>query len=83
MEPMHAKLFQLSPTLCNPMDCSPPGSLVHGILQARLVKWVDLPRCCQQFKRNWYLTKEFLTFRCENGKDLARALVMYGEWSHF
>ena len=28
------------PTLCNPMDCSPPGSSVHGILQARILEWV-------------------------------------------
>ena len=27
------------PTLCNPMDCSPPGSSVHGILQARILEW--------------------------------------------
>ena len=27
------------PTLCNPMDCSPPGSSVHGILQARTLEW--------------------------------------------
>ena len=27
-------------TLCDPMDCSPPGSSVHGILQARLLEWV-------------------------------------------
>ena len=27
-------------TLCNPMDCSPPGSSVHGILQARILVWV-------------------------------------------
>ena len=26
-------------TICNPMDCSPPGSFVHGILQARIVEW--------------------------------------------
>ena len=30
-------------TLCNPMDCSPPGSPVHGILQARLLEWVAIP----------------------------------------
>jgi len=29
--------------LCNPMDCSPPGSSVHGILQARILKWVAIP----------------------------------------
>ena len=35
-----AKLLQLCPTLCSPMDCSPPGSSVHGILQARTLEWV-------------------------------------------
>ena len=29
-------------TLCNPMDCSPPGSSVHGILQARILEWVAI-----------------------------------------
>ena len=29
--------------LCDPMDCSPPGSSVHGILQARILEWVVLP----------------------------------------
>ena len=28
--------------LCNPMDCSPPGSSVHGILQARVLEWVAI-----------------------------------------
>ena len=35
-----AKLLQLCLTLCNSMDCSPPGSSVHGILQARILEWV-------------------------------------------
>ena len=30
----------LCPTLCDPMDCSPPGSSVHGILQAKILEWV-------------------------------------------
>ena len=30
-------------TLCNPMDCSPPGSSVHGILQARILERVAMP----------------------------------------
>ena len=30
-------------TLCNPMDCSPPSSSVHGIFQARILKWVAIP----------------------------------------
>ena len=37
-----AKSLQLCPTLCDPMDCSPPGSSVHGILQARTLEWVAL-----------------------------------------
>ena len=35
-----AKLFQSCPTLCDPIDCSPPGSPVPGILQARTLEWV-------------------------------------------
>jgi len=37
-----AKSLQLCPTLCDPMDCSPPGSSVHGILQARTLEWVAI-----------------------------------------
>jgi len=33
---------QSCPTLCDPMDCSPPGSSVHGILQARTLEWVAI-----------------------------------------
>ena len=35
-----AKLLQLCPTLSDPMDCSLPGSSVHGIFQARVLEWV-------------------------------------------
>ena len=37
-----AKSLQLCPTLCNPMDCSPPGSSVQGVLQARILEWVAM-----------------------------------------
>ena len=33
---------QSCPTLCDSMDCSPPGSSVHGILQARILEWVAI-----------------------------------------
>ena len=33
---------QSCPTLGNPVDCSPPGSSVHGILQARILEWVAI-----------------------------------------
>ena len=30
-------------TLCDPTDCSPPGFSVHGILQAQILEWIDIP----------------------------------------
>ena len=35
-----SKVAQLCPTLCDPMDCSLPGSSIHGIFQARVLEWV-------------------------------------------
>ena len=40
---MQAKSLQSWPTLCDPTDCSLPGSSVHGILQARILEWVARP----------------------------------------
>ena len=37
------KSLQSCLTHCNSMDCSPPGSSVHGILQARILEWVAMP----------------------------------------
>ena len=34
---------QSCPSLCKPMDCSPPGSSVHGIFQARILEWLPFP----------------------------------------
>ena len=39
---MCAKSLQSCLTLCNPMDCSPPGPSVHGIIQARILEWVAI-----------------------------------------
>ena len=33
---------QSCPTLCDPLDCSPPGSSIHGILQARILEWIAI-----------------------------------------
>ena len=38
----HTEVVQSCPTLCNPMDCSPPGSVVHGIFQAWILEWVAI-----------------------------------------
>ena len=37
-----ARLLQLCPTLCDPIDCSLPGSSVHGVFQARVLEWVAI-----------------------------------------
>ena len=37
-----AKSLQLCPTLCDPIDGSPPGSAIPGILQARTLEWVAI-----------------------------------------
>ena len=45
-----SEVAQLCPTVCDPVDCSPPGSSVHGILQARILEWVAIsfPRVSSQ-----------------------------------
>ena len=42
-EGMHAKSLKLCPSLCDPMECGPPGSSVHEILQAKILEWVAMP----------------------------------------
>ena len=43
---IRAQLLQVCLTVCDPMDSySPPGSSVHGILQARILEWVAMPFC--------------------------------------
>ena len=37
-----SEVAQSCPTLCNPVDCSPPGSSIHRILQARILEWVTI-----------------------------------------
>ena len=68
---VHAKSLQSCPTLCHPMDCNPPGSSVHGILQARILEWVAIffsrgfsqPRVFEPWVRTWvsYIAGRFFT----------------------
>ena len=37
-----SEVTQPCPTLCDPMDCSPAGSSIHGIFQARVLEWVAI-----------------------------------------
>ena len=45
---------QLCPNLCDPVDCSPPGSSVHGVSQAKILEWVVIPFSRgSSWPRNW------------------------------
>ena len=57
---VHAKSLQSCLIPCNPMDCSLPGSSVHGILQARILEWVAM-------KQNEGITEEGL--KLDGGKN--------------
>ena len=48
--------------LCNPTDCSPPGSSVHGILQARTLEWAAVPSPLCSLARLTTLVGHFLPF---------------------
>ena len=50
---------QSRPTLCDPMDCSPPGSSVHGILQTRILGWV-----ASSFSRGSFRPRDQNFFSC-------------------
>ena len=56
---VHAKSLQSCLTLCDPMDCSPPGSSVRGILQARILEWVAIP-----FSRGSYPPRDWTCISC-------------------
>ena len=53
------------PALCNPMDCSPPGSSVHGMLQARILEWVAI-----SYSRGSYQPRDWAWFSCMQADSL-------------
>ena len=58
-----AKSLQSCPTLCNPIDGSPPGSPISGILQARALEWVAISFSKRECKK-----KKYLLFFCTKGQ---------------
>ena len=61
---MGAKLLQSCLTLCDPMGCSPPGSFVHGILQARILEWVAIP---SSRGSSWARDRTYISYRSSLG----------------
>ena len=64
-------LARLCPDLCDPMDCSPPGSSVHGILQATILEWVVISSF-KGFSQPRDQTSRFCLFVCLPPSHLAR-----------
>ena len=64
-------IVQSCPTLCDPMDCSPPGSSIHGIFQARILEWVAI-----SFSRASLSMSRFASVQVSGGstQDNARTL---------
>ena len=60
------------PTLCGPMDCSPGGSSVHGILQAKILEWVASP-----FSRGSFQPRVW-TWVCHIGSQILYCLSRRG-----
>ena len=58
-----AKSLQLCPALSDPMDCSPPGSSVHGIFQARVLEWIAIA-----FSKRKLSTEELMLLNCGAGE---------------
>ena len=66
---------QSCPTLCNPMDCSPPGSSRHGILQARILEWVAIP-----FSRGSSSPRDWIQVSCIAGRFFTIYTVVHILW---
>jgi len=63
-----SEVAQSCPTLSDPMDCSPPGSSVHGILQARVLEWgaiafSNLNLFSGIYMMDWVRSKSYLLFK--------------------
>ena len=60
-----AKSLQSCPTLCDPIDGSPPGSPVPGILQARPLEWVAIAFSGQSLDQVNFETEKVFVYSCE------------------
>ena len=54
---------QSCPPLCDPMDCSLPGSSVHGLFQARVLEWVAISSPVLMLKEAYYYKRRFHFYR--------------------
>ena len=83
---VYAKSLQSCLTLCNPMNCSLQGSSVHGIFQARTLKWVAISFSKRSFQhRDWTLvaclTGRFFTTEPSGKPHFSRWYILKGKGS--
>ena len=79
-----AKLFQSCPTLCDPMDCSPPGSTIHAILQARILEWVAMPSSRgSSWPREQSCVASLLYYLCYYQGSPNQSVVLFKTWENF
>ena len=80
--PLHACMLSHSSSvqLCDSMDCSPPGSSVHGILQARILEWVAISSSRgSSLPRDWTCMKADSFLLEPPGKPLVLGVLWLGE----
>ena len=77
-----SEVAQLCLTLCNPVDCSPPGSSVHGILQERILEWVAISfsRGSSQPRDQTQVSR--IAGRCFNLWPTSSNSCPLGRWCH-
>ena len=79
---------QSSPILCYPMDCTPPGSSVHGILQARILEWVAISFSTRSSQtRDWTsvfcIGWQILYHLSHQGSPRETFVMLWAEQEHF
>ena len=75
---------QSCPTLCNPMDCSPPGSSVREIFQAKILEWVAIYMLIIAHKNKLYLQESKSVEFSSQGKIFVFCLfIIYMKWVMF
>ena len=80
--PRQRSVTQLCPTLCDPMDHSPPSSSTHGIFQVRILEWVaissSLPRQTTSLLHVWVIRQVNHSSTQDNSKGPCQLLTPFG-----
>ena len=74
---MHAKSLQSGPTLWNPVDHSPPGSSVHGVLQARILEWVTVSSSGVSSGRTYFSCISIIAGRFFTTEPPGKTIMLY------